>query len=329
MDPVKYLGSLLIAFILGTAVAWGVMHFYPAKQHVTQGRQVREMGNYRYINPLLECEMSDGIIDIRKENFKRELTEKVQQLSDQRNLIISIYYRDLNNGPSFGIRETEEFIPASLLKVPIMMTYYNEAEDHPEVLNKTLLLEKRVQIEQASMQHIAPRHTLNLGKHYTVEELIEQAIIYSDNDAIALLIDNVSEPGLRDLYQLLGVSQVAITFSDGRLTVREYASFFRILFNSSYLSREYSEKALELLTRVDFRDGIVAGVPSDIVVAHKFGESGNEDSPQIHDCGIVYAKDRPYLLCIMTRGDDIKELVSTIAELSRFIYDKVSQQGNH
>lgn len=321
----RHLISLLIVFILGAAIGGYLVYIYPIAQPIVQARQIREMGHYRLINPLLECDLAGGILDARKENFKLELSDKVNQLAAERNLVISVYYRDLNNGPTFGIRETEEFIPASLLKVPVMMAYYHESETNPDVLTQTLLLDKRAQIENASKQYIMPRKTLELGKYYSVNELIEQAIIYSDNDAIALLIDHVSESDLRDLYQLLGVSQTAITFPDGRLTVREYASFFRILFNASYLSRDDSEKALDLLTRVDFRDGLVAGVPADIPVAHKFGEAGTEDIHQIHDCGIIYAKNSPYLLCIMTRGGDIQVLTSTIAELSRYVYDKVHQ----
>jgi hypothetical protein len=40
--------------------------------------------------------------------------------------------------------------------------------------------------------------------------------------------------------------------------VIDYASFFRVLFNASYLNRKDSEKALALLTKVAFRDGLIA-----------------------------------------------------------------------
>ncbi len=322
----KKLFSLLVTFIVGIAVGLGTIYFYSSKQVFTAGREVREMGRYRFINPLLECEVADNSIDARKENFVKDLTAYVQRLMNDRGIVISIYYRDLNNGPSFGIKETEEYIPASLLKVPIMMAYYHAAGANPSILDQVLLYEKKADLGVKGIQHIPPSHQLVLGRSYTVNELIEQAIIYSDNEAVSLLIAHVSEGDLRDLYQLLGVSETAITFSDGRMTVREYASFFRVMFNSSYLTRQYSEKALELLTRVDFKDGLVAGVPSDIQVAHKFGEGGNEDVTQIHDCGIIYATPRPYLLCVMTRGNNIKALTETIADLSRYVYDRVKHQ---
>jgi beta-lactamase class A len=319
--------NLVAGIMLGIIIGVASASLFRSKMNVTTSRELREMGVYHFINPLLECEISDGLIDVRKENFKYDLTDMVRKIMDERKIEIALYYRDLNNGPAFGVKETEGFIPASLLKVPVMMAYYHEAQNNPGVLDTQYTFLKSAAVNKIGTQHISPSHTLQIGNKYSVGELIDQAIIYSDNDAVSILIDHISEPTLRDLYQLLGVSQVAITFSDGRLTVREYASFFRVLFNASYISREYSEKALELLSRIDFKDGLVAGVPNGVVVSHKFGEGGYENGSQIHDCGIIYALNRPYLLCVMTRGSDIATLTKSIADVSRFVYDRVSKQN--
>lgn len=93
---------------------------------------------------------------------------------------------------------------------------------------------------------------------------------------------------------------------DYALSVKEYASFFRILYNASYLTRENSEMALKLLSESKFRGGLAGKIPSDIVIAHKFGEREMIDENgssinQLHDCGIVYYTPYPYLICIMTR----------------------------
>jgi beta-lactamase class A len=99
---------------------------------------------------------------------------------------------------------------------------------------------------------------------------------------------------------------------------------FRILFNASYLTQAASEQALELLTRSEFRAGLVAGVPAGTVVAHKFGERIDGGVAKLHDCGIVYHPARPYLLCVMTEGDRFEPLASLIAETSRIAYDQVN-----
>jgi hypothetical protein len=116
----------------------------------------------------------------------------------------------------------------------------------------------------------------------------------------------------------------------GYISVEDYAAFFRILFNASYLGHEASEKALALLARVEFTQGLRAGVPAEVEVAHKFGEfrlpAGEQQPFQLHDCGIVYASRSPYLLCVMTRGERVEPLPGVIAEVSRTVYESVSTQ---
>jgi len=44
------------------------------------------------------------------------------------------------------------------------------------------------------------------------------------------------------------------------LTLSAYASYFRVLFNASYLNEEMSEKALRYLAHSVFRNGMAAGI---------------------------------------------------------------------
>jgi beta-lactamase class A len=91
-----------------------------------------------------------------------------------------------------------------------------------------------------------------------------------------------------------------------------------------------SNQALALLSRADFNYGIKQAIPSSIEVAEKFGErsvidsrSGRVFSRELHDCGLVYYPDHPYLLCVMTEGPDFNELLATIREISAAAYNFV------
>ncbi len=86
-----------------------------------------------------------------------------------------------------------------------------------------------------------------------------------------------------------------------------------------------SEKALALLSKTTFQEGLVAGVSSTVVIAHKFGEFiSSTNMPgqdvELHDCGIIYAQLDPYFLCIMTKGNSIEELQKVIAQISLLAY---------
>jgi beta-lactamase class A len=293
------------------------------------GRQVREHSQgdeseYRLINPLLECEVADGTLDAYKENFRDDVVDLVDKLKRRGDVqTAAVYFRDLNNGPTFGYEDDEEFIPASLLKVPVMMAYYKIAEEDPAILDRELTLTESFQFGEGGKQIIAPEHEIEVGKSYTVRDLIDRTIRYSDNQAVSLLIVNLPGKPIRELYNMLGVRDNVLNGPGGTLTVKEYAAFFRIMFNASYLSRYHSEKALDLLSRTEFENGLKKGVPPFITVAHKFGEGGNAMEHQIHDCGIIYYPEHPYLMCVMTRGHEIAKLESAIGEISALAYRKI------
>lgn len=69
----------------------------------------------------------------------------------------------------------------------------------------------------------------------------------------------------------------------------------------------------------------MAGVPQNIRIAHKFGYRILSDKEsQLHDCGIVYHPATSYVLCVMTSGRDLGAEESSIAEISRLVFDRVS-----
>ncbi len=95
-------------------------------------------------------------------------------------------------------------------------------------------------------------------------------IIYSDNTATNTLLEH-----LPNTVQAKTLQELGIPLPDGKsmeylVTVKEYASFFRVLYNSSYLSREKSELALKILSESKFNNGITKLIPETVPVAHKF-----------------------------------------------------------
>ena len=110
------------------------------------------------------------------------------------------------------------------------------------------------------------------------------------------------------------------------MTASEYSTLFKVLYNSSYLSFENSEYAINLLTQSDFKLGMVKELPSDLVVAHKFGEMKMAEIQQLHESGLVYYGNTPYLLTIMTKGKDITQLANILSSVSKMVYDDISNK---
>lgn len=316
---------LIFTLLLG--IGFGVGYYthkvYDSAAHGSPGKQVRE-GAGRYTNPLLECEVATGI-SAPKVRFERELHDYVKNVTDRTGVTdIAVYYRDLNNGPTSGVRERDEFFPASLLKVPVYLAFLKHAETDPSILDMEIPFTEDMRTRDVT-QNIPPEETLIAGTTYTVHELLLRMIKYSDNDALNVLYPLLPEAEYVSLFRRLGLNDFSPQNQNYTLSVQEYSTFFRVLFNASYLSQESSEEALATLADTHFTTGLRAGVPDSVPVAHKFGERALEGGViQLHDCGIVYAKSSPYLLCIMTRGTNQESVMQTLRDISAFTYGKVT-----
>ena len=96
----------------------------------------------------------------------------------------SVYYRDLNSGRWISINGNEEYSVASIMKVVTMIYHLHVDEVKPGWLNQKILVEKSLTGQNIQTKEGPP---LQFGKAYTVKELIEYMIKYSNNNATAYL----------------------------------------------------------------------------------------------------------------------------------------------
>jgi beta-lactamase class A len=246
---------------------------------------------------------------------------------------VSVFFQDLKSGHRFGIREQEPFSPESLLKLPLMVAYFKWAESYPHILKHKIPYAGSK--EESGLQSTKVTRPLEKGRSYTVDDLILRMIAYDDVDAHALLMANLP-PGyldqvFKDIYANYDPAK-----KDDAVTFSAYASFFRVLYNASYLSNEMSEKALRYLSRSAFRDGIVAGIPPNVDCAIKSGERAMQDDAgrgiekemkQLHEFGIIYYPGRAYLMGIMARGEDSGKLTNVIRDVTTLIYEEIDRQS--
>jgi beta-lactamase class A len=283
-------------------------------------------GGYKFINPLYECNTGETYGTKELSVLKSNINGYINQLTANNSVTsVSVYFRDLNTGPWFGINEHDDFAPSSLLKVPVMMAYYKLAQSNPAILTQKITY--TVDPEGVIPENFPPAHPLVKGKTYTVEQLINQMIIGSDNVALRLLEDNIDNNQIDQVTLDLGITTATAATPTDFMDVSEYSTLFRVLYYATYLNKDYSEKALKLLSQAEFKLGLVEALPKNILVAHKFGEREVGDGThQLHDCGIVYYPNHPYLLCVMTKGPNFNDLTTTIQQISHKIYNSVLQK---
>lgn len=217
-----------------------------------------------------------------------------------------------------------EYMPASLAKVPVMLAYYKLAESQPDILQQKVLY-----IDGATRdytQNIPPEKKLVGGTMYAVNNLIAQMIVYSDNNALFALCNNINFDNIKHVFIDFGIDTTNIEDPNYTITVTDYAKFFKALYQGTYLSKELSHKALRLLDSSEYKNGLVQGVPRNTTVAEKFGERIIEGRGivQFHECGIVYPINHPYLLCVMTDGTNLPEQEKFVRNLSQYTYQLLS-----
>lgn len=318
---------LLLFLFIGLLLGLLVSNYYFGKYYTELGSDSEfHAGGYKFINPLYEC-VSEENFKVREfRNLENDLIDFINE-SKAEGVIshASIYFRDLNNGPWFGINEKDNFSPSSLLKLPVMIAYYREAEENPSLLLTKI---KYDSVPQGLLpQNFETEIPLQIGKEYTVKELIERMIVGSDNAAYLVLVNNIDESDIDKVTLDLGIPTVTEDTPNDFMNVKDYATLFRVLFNASYINKKYSEEALALLSKSEFNQGLTASLPKNALVAHKFGERDFVNgTKQLHDCGIVYYPKHPYLICVMTRGANFNNLSLNIQDISDMVFKEVQNR---
>jgi beta-lactamase class A len=315
----------LIALVGLIALCFGAGYFVriAIEERAPHHKQIR-LGGYQFISPLLECEVSHSssnshpdlgpIQSVLQRVIDAHVSEGV--VSD-----VFLYYRDLETGASFGIKEDSQFTPASLMKVALMIALLKRADHEPGFLDLRLQYKGD---DSTRFQDIKPQESLVPGARYTVDDLIGRMIAYSDNNAALLLVDRF---GMKTLGRVLDELHIPVESSSvGELiTLRNYSAFFRVLYNASYLDEPLSERALGYLSHSTFDEGIRAGLPGETLVASKFGEY-SAGVYQLQEFGIVYYPEHPYLIGIVAKGGTRASHTHVMQELSRAIYDELNRQ---
>ena len=325
--------KILVIFALGTVLGFNYARKIDNKK-ITDISNFRPLlanqSDFKLIQPLLTYRIPKSLAADAYAKFFGLISAEVKKGEASGELInASVYFRDLKQGRWTGINEQDKYEPASLLKVVIMISYFKQAENNPKLFSEEFSYTQA--IKDASDIPFGSVSNLEVGKKYMVQELINNMIINSDNGAMNLLLDSGNPEALQQFYSLINIQNPDTQPGSYTISTQTYSIFFRILFNATYLNYDYSEKALELLSQVKFTEGLADGLPEGVSIAHKFGEhvvgeNGQAKEVGLHDCGIVYYPDHPYLLCVMTRGKNRAYLTEFIKTISRLAYQDTQER---
>ena len=286
-------------------------------------KMYRKSGAFKYAHPLI---MSDNLNESScMEDLKVTVNNVIEKNVNSNKLgMASVYIRNLNDGEWISMNDDEKFNPGSLFKLPVFISYLKWSELKPDLMStKITYSENQSKVPSHSYQQTT---LLQDGMSYDIKFLLEQMIIHSDNKATFLLNNYMNQDVLKQVFNDLEMQMPDLHDRSYAISTKDYSKFLRVLYNGDYLNAANSEYALSVLSKSTFNDGLKQGVPQDVEIARKFGEFGDKlGNKQLHESGIIYNGESPYLITIMTRGKDIKDLSMIISEISKNVF----QYYNH
>jgi beta-lactamase class A len=249
------------------------------------------------------------------------LREEVMRIVGAKGEKISLYFEVLNTGANISINPAIGIFPASLAKLPLAMVVAKKVESGKWDWDNQLVL-----LDQDRDRSSGELYKRQVGTALTIEELLKELLVNSDNTAYAILLRNMESDDLGSIVSAVGLDELFM--EGGKISAKEYSRLFRSLYTSSYLKRENSQKILDCLTATPFDEYLRSGLPEEVVFAHKIGENHYYNS--YSDSGIVYLKNRPYMLSVMVETvdspDEKQRVVNFMNEVSKTIYEYVSTQ---
>jgi beta-lactamase class A len=279
--------------------------------------------SYELINPTVTSNLNKHFII----NFQ-PLKEKLIAIQKKYPHKTYIYFVYLNNASWVGLNEKDLFTAASTIKVPLAMALFKAVEDGKLKLTDSYALDE-LDLDEG----FGELYKVGPDKQFTIEELVKIMLEQSDNTATRG-IDNIFrkigiEDPFVDVYQSMGwergsmelIPEMGQAPNYQDINLKILSNMFLALYNADYVNIENSNKILSFLASSPFNEKIVAGVPEDILVAHKIGIAAGKDT--FSDCGIIYAPNRHYLLCLGSNGKDEKSANKFMAEISKVVYQYV------
>lgn len=238
---------------------------------------------------------------------------------------IGFYYKSLVTGEEIAFNENEEFLAASVIKLPIMATVFHEAAMGYADLSEVITVRHTNKVPSCGALNLFTNEP-----QVDIRTLCRLMIAISDNTATNVLINQFSIEGLNKKFNEIGLiktkvnrllfdSEAAKQGIQNVFTPKEIGELLEKIYNRTFVNEATSKELEDILLEQQINHKIPGRLP-DAKIAHKTGE----DDGITHDVGIVYA-DEPFIIVFASNDTDVYEFEQLIREVSFDCYKKNSK----
>jgi beta-lactamase class A len=283
---------------------------------------------------------ADAPLNAKQQVLWDHLRQSLADVEQRLDGVMGVAVLDLNSGQKLLIRPDEVFPQASSIKIAVLAELYHQAQQSAHGVSGKATLTDRYVLRAAD---IVPDSSILGGltpevSALTNRDLATIMVAVSDNSATNVLIDRVGMDNVVRLTQSLGLAhtqlrrkmmdlQAAAQGRENISTPREMMELLEQLYRGKVIEPPLLDDFFNVLA-TNKNSWIPRDLPVDLKVANKPGELEGVRN----DSGIVFLKNRPYVICIMTtylaneRAGE--EAIARISRLAFDLFDRLSRASD-
>jgi beta-lactamase class A len=231
-----------------------------------------------------------------------------------------VYFIDLVNIGEFGINDTDIYVAASTVKIPINLYLFEKFQEGSINPDGTMIYNKSIDNEPGTGRI----QNMKNGSKFTIRRLSELSIKESDNVATNMLIRLLGKQNYKDFMRSSGGTIV----TDKNVSCpKDMATYMKKVYEFEKSDKAFGDELINSLENTIFNDRIPKLLPKEVKVAHKIGNYWGESwGIALHDVGIVYGEN-DYILAVMSKNIKEAEGFDVIANISKKVYDFMTTEN--
>ena len=259
-----------------------------------------------------------------RELLWQKMTADVTQVAQHFDGVMGITIRDLSDGREFTLNSDDIFPTASSIKLPMLVELYRQSQTGTGAKLADLYTFRKEDVvpDSAIMENL----TAGVSK-VTNRDLAGMVVAVSDNSATNVLIDRVGMDNVNKMLDSLGLHQTRLRRhmmdieaakkgNENVATPHEMAALLEDVFRGKVLNPQMSQDFWNLMCTKK-ESPLPRLLPEDLKIANKPGELDGVRT----DSGLVFLKNRPYVISVMTTyAREEGEASDAIAQISLIAY---------
>jgi beta-lactamase class A len=249
----------------------------------------------------------------------KDLEARIAPLTKEHKGRVAVAVKNLKTGGAYSLNADEIMPTASLIKLPVMVETYWQASEGKVKLETTLTLKKEDKVAGSGIltQHFSD------GATFPLRDAVRLMIVYSDNTATNLVLDQIGIPSTNVRMEKLGLKSTRINakvfkgsttsidpaatkkYGLGSTTANEMVQLLEMIEAGKVVSPESCKEMLKHLKACDDKTTFARFLPAGMELALKTGAVSDART----GAAIAYTKSGPVAFCVLTTGNEDKRWV--------------------